>query len=457
MAVVEDILQTTLVLRNLGQWQQGMGAAAAVLGTFGNKSDEAAQALFNFGSQAGRTAVGLFRFMGENAKMAGEDTAAFQRALFGFRSHGNPFPIDDLQTFTGGLEQATGIADDRIAGIIGILGTFGAKADLAKNFTEPILDAAESLKPLGISAEQIANQVGKALETGKFSNLTRAGIVVKPEDVQRLGLTAAVLEAVKNQGAGAARAFRQTLPGSIQAANTAVESLRESLGALSAGPLTQAANAASALAYWFVHLPVPAQELTAGIILLAGVGLGGLSIAAKVAAVQTALLARAHAQAATAATAQAAAEAKLAGTLGAGAGAAGVGGAAGAAGKAAGGGIAARLGGGVGLLAGADVIGQTYQDAAKLLGLDWGKLPWWLRANFSPVETLTDSLFGGGGKPAAAAAGGGGGAAVDPKDKLLQEIADNTAATKDAIGSAVLERAIGTGRARRELARMLGG
>lgn len=459
MAAVQDILETIFVLRGVPAWKAGMEGASKATDHLSSRLSS----LNRTSIATGSAATTIFGLMGKAALMAGDDAAKFQRALFGFRSFGNPFPMADLQEFSSELERRFGIADDSIAETVGILGTFGVTPQQAKDLTVPILDTAESLKALGVTSVQVANQVGKALQTGNTGALRRVGIIVDPGDVKRLGATAAIMKALENQGKGAADAFRRTLPGALQASRVATESLTESFGALTVGPLTAAASLATKLTYAFLNLPEPIKNVASGLVLLAAGALTAVSLRTRYLAYETGKLMHAHLTAAAAATKQAQAEAALGATLAGTSAASGVAGAAGGAAGKKGGKFAGRAkGGAAGLLAalGLDLLGgalpegsggQRAANAAGTVvaGASIGRLagPWGMVAGAiaGAVKAGYDDYNR---TPAGKAAAGQAapGAAPTKSEEYLAQIAGSMQNVEAAIGNSTVARALGPGR-----------
>jgi hypothetical protein len=62
--------------------------------------------------------------------------------------------------------------------VAGILGTFRIAPADARALTLPIFNAEESLKALGFTAETVANQVGKAVQSGHAGGCAAPGIVI---------------------------------------------------------------------------------------------------------------------------------------------------------------------------------------------------------------------------------------------------------------------------------------
>jgi hypothetical protein len=263
MAAVDvDVLQARAEWLGAGQFVGTAQQIAASLGLIGDKADAATQKQLGLAVASGAAAAGIVAFLGKAALAAGEDAAAFGRAANSFRAAGQAFPQAELEAFTGQLEAVTGIADDTIAGTVGLLGSFQLTKQQAMELTPAILDVAEALKAQGVTAESTAVQVGKALQTGNVSGLRRVGIVINDEDVRRVGLFAAVMEGLRKNGEGAAAAFRNTLPGALQAAKTAAGSLMEAIGAPLVGPLTAVANMVTKAATALTKMPGAATAIT---------------------------------------------------------------------------------------------------------------------------------------------------------------------------------------------------
>lgn len=229
-AVAEDILQTRLDLVGLGQYTAGFGQAAAAAGILGGKLDDLTRKQLGMAIGAGAAGLGIIAALGQAAVAADDEAASFQRASDNFKG---AFPVNDLQAFSTRLSDLTGIDDGKIASLAGILGTFQVGKGDAESLVLPILNATEALKALGLTAEQVSNQVGKAVQTGEPTALRRSGIILdevafKASDVAgRVKLIAAALDA---QGGPAAEKFRASMGGAFQAINTDMHNIQEGIG-----------------------------------------------------------------------------------------------------------------------------------------------------------------------------------------------------------------------------------
>ncbi len=267
-----DVLEAQAAWAGAGEFLGTAQSIATAFNLIGDRADAASQKQLAVGLAAGAGAATIVAALGRMALAAGEDEAAFARASNSFRAAGNSFPSDELQEFTGALERQTGIADDAIAGAVGLLGTFRLTKEQAQQLTPAILDTAEALKAQGVSAEGLAVQVGKALESGKTEGLRRVGIVIDPAEVARVGVFAAVIDGLRKNGEGAAAVFRGTLPGSIQAARTSLGEFGEEVGRGIVPVLTFAADGIARVTEFIKDVPGAAQ--VAG----AALGIGALAL-----------------------------------------------------------------------------------------------------------------------------------------------------------------------------------
>jgi hypothetical protein len=421
--------------------------------------------------------AGALAFFGRAAMSASDDTVRLNRA---WTDQKGAFPKAELRAFGQQIEDTTGVAHDTVLDVAGILGTFQIGPGFTKQLTTGVLNAREALRALGFSHAQIANQIGKAIQTGNAGALRRAGIVIDlatfksaTTQAERVQL---VLQALQAQGGDAAMIFRDSLPGALQAFSSAATTAMQDVGSSIGGPGRAIVELGVTGLKAFRALP-PAVKGAAGAI---GVGLAGAVVlysgATLLALNNTIRLAGAHFQAAAGARAQAAAESGLAGSLGAvnvgsafasanlgawGAGSAarvaGIGGAgaAGAGGLAAGGmlgrlggffrtpagkatGVAGLVGLGLGMLPSS---GNRELDEAKDIAsaaLTWGAVGATVGSLFSPVGTAigggVGAVAGGVGafltdeqqnrERAAAERGagfGGGGTGLDRTNELLEE------------------------------------
>jgi hypothetical protein len=410
MATVQDTLETHFTVTNLSAWQGALRAA----GGSADLLERRISGLNRVSLAAGTAAAVGFGLLGKAALAAGEDFAVMQTAAANFKG---AFPQQELEAFTAQLERRTGIPDDAIASWVGLLGLMGATRTQAEQLALPILNFSRAA---GQAPENVARQIGRAIQTGRLDRLARIGIAPSPADIQRLGLVGAILDQLSRKGGTAAETFRNTLPGSLAATKTALGSLEESMGSVLAGPLTSLASGAANLVNAFNALPGPVKTVVSWL----GVGLvgalGAVSLAAKGASAWTAVLmaqqvratkaaldyAKAQGVAAGAATAAggaaagAAAKTGAAAAAGAGAAAAGAGAAGTGAGAAAAGGAAAGAAAGGGIRA----LGKGLLARIPVAG--------WTAAAIWSIDDLLANVGTPYGAPAGATAGKPGGAGV---------------------------------------------
>ncbi len=306
---------------------------ASSFGLIADSADKATQRQLATGLAAAGGAALIVGALGRAALAAGEEDAAFARAATTFRSYGNSFPIEEIRQLATEQQRLTGVADDSIAGFVGLLGSFNLTEQQAKQLTPAILDASEALKAQGVTAESLAVGIGKAIQAGNVQGLRRMGVVVDEADVKRLGAFQAVLQAVARQGQGAAGVFRDSLPGAIQAAKNSFGDLVESVGGSVAPVFRAVAEGVNTVSSAVAAIPGAGAAIAGGL----AVGAAALtfySAQTLLAVRNTVLLAQAQLQGAAAARAQAAAQGQAAAATaasGASAGGAGVGQAASAA------------------------------------------------------------------------------------------------------------------------------
>lgn len=230
-AIIEDVLQTRLDLAGLSQYSSGFTQAAEAVGILSDRLDENARKQLGIGIAAGAAAAGIITAIGKSALASEEESAAYSRAAGNFKGG---FPTDEVAKFSSELQGLTGVADDQIGSFIGLLGTFQATQNQARQLALPILNASEALKAQGVDTAQLAVQVGKALQTGEPTALRRSGIILDEVSFkaanaeERTKMLAAALQA---QGGDAALHFRDTTVGALQAAGNALGDVEESFGA----------------------------------------------------------------------------------------------------------------------------------------------------------------------------------------------------------------------------------
>jgi hypothetical protein len=281
MPAIVDNLLTVFEQRGLPEWEGGMRRAAGATGMV-----HTALTRLNVGMGAAegglRAAGDIFSFFGRAALAASQDAATFQRTAGSFKGQ---FPVGEVGTFSGALQNQTGIADDSIASMLGLLGIYGTTAAQAKQLALPILNTAEAMKAAGVSSETLARQIGQAFETGKVGRLGRLlGIDQATFEADKFG---SVLEALKQKGGAAAVEFRNSYAGALQALRTELESVNEELGESAQDPFRNLAEGAIGAAKAFKALPDPVKSVITQVSLLAGVAIAGYSIKTGIAAAKT--------------------------------------------------------------------------------------------------------------------------------------------------------------------------
>jgi hypothetical protein len=270
VAVIQDVIETVLTLSGVSALQAGFAAAEGSVLKYGGAISEVQRQSIAFGLAAGITAVGL-KFLGESAKAAAEDEANLSRASGNFKG---AFPVQELSAYTDELRVLTGVSDQTTFGLLGLLGTFQITKDQAKSLALPILNAAEALKAQGVSAEQLAVQLGKAYQTGNAQALRRVGIILDETAFSAAnaeGRVRLLADALQRQGGDAAVRFRQTTLGAAQAAQSAWGEIQETIGYATQGPLKDAVNTLVRIEEGFLALPEPIKS-TASLIAVGLVG-----------------------------------------------------------------------------------------------------------------------------------------------------------------------------------------
>jgi len=279
--VVQQVLETILTLNAAG-FKGGADQATRDIDRLQGRID-------SFGRQgaiAGAIAAAGFVLLGKAALEAGEDTARFNRAAGAF---GGAFPRAEMEAFTDQLQRIVGIENDVIAGTVGVLGTFGATANEARQLTAGILNTAEAMKDSGVTANALAEQIGKALESGQAGRLGKElgidGDAFK--GASRAERMVLIMDALARKGKDAAAVYRNTLPGAIQAFHTEIATAFGNVGKALDGPGAKMLNWTIAVIQKFNDAGPVVHGATAAI----GVGLAGAAAvyaaAMAVAAFQT--------------------------------------------------------------------------------------------------------------------------------------------------------------------------
>lgn len=293
MASVVDILETRLTLSGVEAYQAGLDRSAGSMAKWGAISTAAAVISAKSADIIGRA-----------YQEAAGDAEAFSRAAGNFKGS---FPAAEVESVSGNLQKLTAVADDQIAGFLGLLGTYKLTGEEAKSLALPILNASRALEAQGVTVESLATQIGKAVQGGNVSALRRSGIFVDEAKfaVDRLG---AVREALQAQGGNAALDFAQSGRGAMVAFKLAVDDLNGALGREFLPTLTAGIKSGTDFVNWVAG--------SGPVVKTAAIALGTTFVAATVVAqtgivamiIQLRLLAKAHQDAAAAAVQHGSAE-----------------------------------------------------------------------------------------------------------------------------------------------------
>ncbi len=454
MAVESEVLATRLELIGLGEFSSLLSRAGRALGLYSEDLTKAQRHMLGIGLATATASVGILDFLFKAAEAAGEEAATFGRASAAFEAHGHSFPNKEIEEFTSRIQNLTGVEDEQIASMLGLLGAFGATGDQAEALTLPLLNTAEVLKATGMSADALARQIGMALESGKAGRLGRLiGLDEAAFAVDRFG---AIMDALKKKGGNAAEEFAKTLPGAMARMKNSLKDVEEAIGSSLVGPLSTAATNIGTVAEAIAKVPGAGATIA---LVLGGAAAAMLYYSIQTAAAfrNTVLLAEAQLAQAKAATTQATANVTAGTRMGI---------SGGALGKVGGFAILAELAGlGIGALTkgkggAAEEFGGIAEGA-----LQFGGAGAFAGSFFGPIGTAVGGaigLIGGGIKgyfDAEAAK-----KEKTPEQRIQEEIAKNTAETAKntadlakASGNKDVDRILGLGRINRELAAKLGG
>lgn len=236
-------------------------AATATLG--GGLTALAGSPLALVGLAVGAATLAM-KVHGEALKAFGDSEDSIARVAIQMRNLGNVFPIDQLNDFAGGLTRLTGIDDELITSLGVAAAQFGLtrkqiEADLPK-----ILDiaVANKMDPNEVFTK-FKQAAGGRLQGLRAFNINPDLIKGDLRDIDSL------INQVGKSFEGTAAAFRNTLPGTVNAFHTAVGNLAEAIGRLLSptwvpllnlfiGAIERATALLQAIADFF-HLPTAAD------------------------------------------------------------------------------------------------------------------------------------------------------------------------------------------------------
>jgi hypothetical protein len=176
--------------------------------------------------------VGLLATLTAGAIIAAKSLSAFSdsedtiaRLAIRMRNLGNVFPVKELTAFSGKLGQQLGIDDELIAKTAALGAGFGLSRKQIENAIPKVLDIAVANK---VSPDEVLEKIFQASK-GRTRGLISLGIdpaKIKGDlhDVNNL------IDQIGAGFAGTAAAFRNTLPGTVDALKVSVGNLFEALG-----------------------------------------------------------------------------------------------------------------------------------------------------------------------------------------------------------------------------------
>jgi len=236
MATLTDRLVTVLELQGIGaltgglaQSAQGFSAVAAAEGVAAAATTTLGAALDFLAANplilviAGITT--LVAGMGKALSAFSESEKAIGRLATELRDMGNVFPADQLVAFANHMQDLTGISHRQIEALGGLAASFGLTRAQIEKMMPVIIDisVARNLTP-----EQVLQRMLRSTQ-GISRGLIGLGIDPRriKGDIHDINNLISQLGA---QFGGTAQAFRNTLPGTVEALGTSVTRLFEALG-----------------------------------------------------------------------------------------------------------------------------------------------------------------------------------------------------------------------------------
>ncbi len=158
----------------------------------------------------------------------------------------------DIEAFAAGMQDTTRFADETVIAAASVLATFNKIK--GTQFTKTLSTAADIATIKGLGLTEATTLVGKALQAPEegLSKLKKVGIIFDEQMISTvthltdMGKTAEAQEVILGElnarFGGAAQKDIETYAGSIERLSNSFGELKESTGALLAGPLTRYAN-----------------------------------------------------------------------------------------------------------------------------------------------------------------------------------------------------------------------
>jgi hypothetical protein len=206
------------VKMNTANMAGGVGVAAAEGGMMGGVIGAAALAALVGTVAAIKSGVEAF---------ADYDRALLRTQLF-MHNFGQSLPVGELRQFDQALARSTGSSQTEILGLQAYLSRFNMAAPQLQHSTKVIVDAS---KATGIGLEEMARAIEMARKGNAKALFADLGIPIK-NVAGYLGDYNAILAVVERHTKGMAATMGNTLPGSLDKANAAVENLKLQFGDL---------------------------------------------------------------------------------------------------------------------------------------------------------------------------------------------------------------------------------
>lgn len=195
-----------------------------------------------------------------------EESAQLFRTGVILRNTASSLSLESVRQFAEQTSEATGISRPGIEGTAGFLARTGVSGEQIRSLLKTIADTARGT---GESFEQ----VGRAIEhgiLGHMRGLQNFGIVLQDTGSKAANL-ALIQQQLQIRFEGAADAFRNTLPGAVEAFQSSIQRLQSALGEIFAPAVVRILNALTGIIDFITdHI----RELVDGIAQLLGGPIG---------------------------------------------------------------------------------------------------------------------------------------------------------------------------------------
>ncbi len=239
-AVVSDILETVLQVKNVTAYVAGMSLAANTVRALAAGEIAAAEASVLFRTALASAIPGLTAaaavlgtvtagvvFLRGSIKQFGEDEQVWIRLARALHNTGSAVPLKEIQDYATARLNATGVDDEATAALVAQLIQLRFTTEQWKALV-PALQEAEAAH-LGTTAE-MARSIQRFLVTGQPRSLLGLGFLDIPKIQHSADKVAEIVRQMMGRAGGSIDDFHNSLQGAFDAMGNQADQLKSSIG-----------------------------------------------------------------------------------------------------------------------------------------------------------------------------------------------------------------------------------